>query len=115
MPKMPILPASLLMLLTACAGNKAPELAPLPAAAEVVVKYAPLDGGLLSCLPPPAAAEAYGRIEAVKASDAPAQKKAALVVGILNVLLFRYDLSYADCAGKVARIAAAQGKEAPGQ
>lgn len=99
--------------MTACAGSKAPELAPLPAAAEIVVKYAPLDGGLLTCLPPPAAGEAYGLIEAVKASDASPQKKASLVVGILNVMLYRYDLSYADCQTKLGKIAAAQGKEAP--
>jgi hypothetical protein len=103
------------MALAGCAGNSKPELEPLPAAAEVVVKYAPIDGGLLTCLPAPAAAEALGLVEAVKASDAPTQKKAALVVGILNVMLFRYDLSLADCQAKLAKIAAAQGKVAPGQ
>lgn len=100
--------------MASCADRNKPALEPLPAAAEVVVKYAPIDGGLLTCLPAPAAAEAYGRVEAVKASDAPAQKKAALVVGILNVMLFRYDLSHADCQAKLAKIAAVQGKEAPG-
>lgn len=97
-----------------CAGSSKVELEPLPAAAEVVIRYAPIDGGLLTCLPAPAAAEALGLVEAVKASDAPAQKKAALVIGILNVMLLRYDLSQADCEAKLAKIAAAQGKEAPG-
>lgn len=100
--------------MAACAGSNKPELEPLPAATEIVVKYAPIDGGLLTCLPAPAAAEALGLVEAVKASDAPAQKKAALVIGILNVMLLRYDLAQADCEAKLAKIAAAQGKEAPG-
>jgi len=101
--------------LAACAGSNKPELEPLPAAAEIVVKYAPIDGGLLTCLPAPAAAEALGLVEAVKASDATAREKAARVVGILNVMLIRYDLSHADCEAKLAKIAAAQGKGAPGQ
>lgn len=101
------------MVCASCAENK-PVLQPVPEAAEVVVKYAPIDGALLNCMPKPAAAEALGRVEAIKATDAPPQKKAALIVGILNVMLLRYDLSDTDCRTKLGKIREVQGKTAPG-
>lgn len=93
-------------------SNK-PEIPPPPAPVETRIVFAPIDGALLDCLPKPAAAEALGLVEAVKASDAPPQKKAALIIGILNTMLFRYDLSDTDCRSRVHAIRDIQGKAAP--
>lgn len=114
-----ILPALLVTLLSACAESRPPELAAVPAPAETIVVFAPVDSSLTEEEKGPDLDAAAVAIAAAQKAAGPlpslmAQLEAALkVIGIYGVLLFDYDEALTSSNEKLAKIRATQNKQLP--
>ncbi|MBK8159107.1 MAG: hypothetical protein IPK59_10195 [Rhodospirillaceae bacterium] len=85
----------------------------MPAPAETIVVFAPIDSALTECKSGPDLNVAAESIEAARAGGGSLLDQALKVIGIQGTMIYQYDEALADCKGKGAKIRALQNKQLP--